>query len=186
LRDGFTVPPWLRFPRPPYNPGRPDLPGPVGNPGISSVDVPCFSKVLGAGTHPPCFRGLPTASSHILALVYPGSVSESHAEHETAKCPESLCRGFSGTGEVLSTSSEGITPPSLLRTHAPLPSPSSLLRLVASFKKSLQVVSSSCCEWDLPDVIYANLSCHAWSHTPAVTQGALPCFFPCVIGLPDY
>ena len=29
LRGGFTVPPWLRFPRPPYNPGRPDFPGPV-------------------------------------------------------------------------------------------------------------------------------------------------------------
>src|SRR5712691_3910725 len=24
LRDGISFPPWLRFPRPPYNPGRPD------------------------------------------------------------------------------------------------------------------------------------------------------------------
>ena len=29
LQDGFTFPPWLRFPKPPYNPGRPDFPGPV-------------------------------------------------------------------------------------------------------------------------------------------------------------
>jgi hypothetical protein len=29
LQDGFTVPPWLRFPWPPYNPGQPDFPGPV-------------------------------------------------------------------------------------------------------------------------------------------------------------
>jgi hypothetical protein len=29
LRGGFTIPPWPRFPRPPYNAGRPDFPGPV-------------------------------------------------------------------------------------------------------------------------------------------------------------
>ena len=29
LRGGFTIPPWPRFPRPPYNAGLPDFPGPV-------------------------------------------------------------------------------------------------------------------------------------------------------------
>src|SRR5450759_2012421 len=29
LQVGFTVPPWLTFPGAPYNPGRPDFPGPV-------------------------------------------------------------------------------------------------------------------------------------------------------------
>ena len=29
LQDGFSFPPWRRFPWPPYNAGRRDFPGPV-------------------------------------------------------------------------------------------------------------------------------------------------------------
>jgi hypothetical protein len=39
LRDGFTVPPWLSFPRPPYNPGR-GFPRSSLKPWLSSVGLP--------------------------------------------------------------------------------------------------------------------------------------------------
>ena len=51
-------------------------------------------------------------------------------------------------------SSKGVTPSSLLiRTHAPIPLDSPLLRCLASFEESLQVITRPCCPWDLPDVI---------------------------------
>ena len=53
-----------------------------------------------------------------------------------------------------------------------------------SLEESSQVVTSPCCPPDLPDVISENLSLDAGSHTPAVPQRALTCFFRCVIGLP--
>jgi hypothetical protein len=56
---------------------------------------------------------------------------------------------------------------------------------LASSKKSLQVTTSPCCQWDLPDVISANLSPDAWSPCTAVPRSALACFFLRVIGLPQ-
>src|ERR1035437_9666468 len=56
---------------------------------------------------------------------------------------------------------------------------------LASSKKSLQVATSPCCQWDLPDVISANLSPDAWSPCTAVLRSALACFFLRVIGLPQ-
>src|ERR1039458_7733830 len=44
---------------------------------------------------------------------------------------------------------------------------------LASSKKSLQVATSPCCQWDLPDVISANLSPDAWSPCTAVPRSAL-------------
>ena len=88
-------------------------------------------------------------------------------------------------GDVISVSSEGVTPLSwLLRAHVPLPLGSLLLRRLASFEESLQVVLSPCCPRELPDVISENLSLDAGSRTPAVPPSALTCFFPGVIGLP--
>ena len=82
-------------------------------------------------------------------------------------------------------SSEGVTPPSsLLRAHVPLPLGSLLLRHLASFEGSWQVVLSPCCPRELPDVISENLSLDAGSRTPAVPPYALTCFFPGVVGLP--
>jgi hypothetical protein len=93
--------------------------------------------------------------------------------------------GVTSVGETLAVSWESITPPSLLvRTHAPIPTRSSLLRFMAYCEKSLQVATSPCCQWDFPDVISANPSLDARSPTPAVPQDALACFFSCVIGLP--
>jgi hypothetical protein len=71
--------------------------------------------------------------------------------------------------DVSSISSEGVTPPSsLLRAHVPLPLDSLLLRHLASFEESLQVVRSPCCPRELPDVISESLSLDAGSHAPAV------------------
>jgi hypothetical protein len=58
--------------------------------------------------------------------------------------------------------------PVLLRAHVPLPLGSLLLRHLASFEESWQVVRSPCCPRELPDVISESLSLDAGSHAPAV------------------
>src|SRR5450631_581627 len=78
-------------------------------------------------------------------------------------------------GDVSVISSEGVTPPSsLLRAHVPLPLGSLLLRHLASFEESWQVVRSPCCPRELPDVISENLSLDAGSHTPVVHRVLSP------------
>ena len=78
-------------------------------------------------------------------------------------------------GDVSAISSEGVTPPSsLLRAHVPLPLGSLLLRHLASFEESWQVVRSPCCPRELPDVISENLSLDAGSRTPAVHRVLSP------------
>src|SRR6516225_4685597 len=65
--------------------------------------------------------------------------------------------GVTSVGEACAVSWEGVTPPSsLILAHAPLPLGSLLLRLLASFGESLQVVTSPCCPRQLPDVIPEN------------------------------
>ena len=62
--------------------------------------------------------------------------------------------GVTAHGETWSASSEDITPRSqLIRTHAPNPVGSPLLRLFTSFRESLQVATSPCCQRVLPDSI---------------------------------
>jgi hypothetical protein len=88
--------------------------------------------------------------------------------------------------ETWTASSEDITPrSSLVRTHAPIPRGSPVLRFVASCRESLQVATSPCCHQNLPDVIPVNLSSNAWSHAPAVPQNACACSLFRVIGLPQ-
>ena len=54
-------------------------------------------------------------------------------------------------GETWYVSWESVTPPSLLLlAHSPLPLGSLLLRRLASFGESLQVVTRPCCPWQLP------------------------------------
>src|ERR1035441_4221784 len=60
-------------------------------------------------------------------------------------------------------------------------SPSAL----AWFEESLPVATSPGYQRHLPDVISANPSSDVWSHATAVPSGALACFFPDVIGLPQ-
>src|SRR5580765_3712181 len=86
------------------------------------------------------------------------------AGRHTAKKPPSVLSPFAQRrcylrwGDVSAISSEGVTPPSsLLRAHVPLPLGSLLLRHLASFEESWQVVRSPCCPRELPDVISENL-----------------------------
>jgi len=70
--------------------------------------------------------------------------------------------------------SAGITPPfSLVRAHAPdlHPPPALVLPLC---QESLQVAAHPCCMEALPDVISANLSQRAWTHTPPALMVLLP------------
>src|SRR5262252_1504491 len=98
--------------------------------------------------------------------------------------PFAQLRCYLRWGDVISISSEGVTPQSsLVWAPVPLPVGSLLLRHLASFEESLQVVPSPCCPRELPDVISENLSLDAGSRTPAVPRRALTCFFRCVIGL---
>ena len=83
--------------------------------------------------------------------------------------------GVTSVGEMCTISSEGVTPPSsLLRAHVPLPLGSLLLRHLASFEESWQVVRSPCCPRELPDVISENLSLDAGSPAPAVHRVLSP------------
>ena len=83
--------------------------------------------------------------------------------------------GVTSVGETWSVSWESITSPSLLvLAHSPLPLGSLLLRLLASFGESLQVVTSPCCPRQLPDVISNSLFLDAGSPTPAVHRVLSP------------
>src|SRR5499433_1950915 len=83
--------------------------------------------------------------------------------------------GVTSVGKTWSVFWESVTPPSsLVRAHAPLPLGSLLLRLLASFGESLQVVTSPCCPRQLPDVISNSLFLDAGSPTPAVHRVLAP------------
>ena len=83
--------------------------------------------------------------------------------------------GVTSAGETWSVSWEGVTPPSsLLRAHVPLPLGSLLLRRLASFEESLQVVPSPCRPRQLPDVISESPFLDAGSRTPAVHRVLAP------------
>ena len=83
--------------------------------------------------------------------------------------------GVTFVGEMCTISWESITSPSsLVRAHAPLPLSSLLLRFLASFGESLQVVTSPCCPRQLPDVSSENLFLDAGPHTPAVLRVLAP------------
>jgi len=135
----------------------------------------------------PGFHGLPTASSPRMRRFNAGSASGHRAANETTKCPESL-RPIS----VPPSSGSRISSPQralplrhryygLMRQSPWFSSPSAL----ASFEESLPVATSPGYPRDLPDAISANLSSLAWSLATAVPPGALACFFPDVIGLPQ-
>src|ERR1019366_4704362 len=102
--------------------------------------------------------GLRTASSLALTAVWYARLYQAEPAPVvgTTKCPESLCpmSALPSSGSRVPGSSEDITPRSwLLRTHSPIPCGSPFLRLLASCKESLQVVTSPCCHRDSPDVI---------------------------------
>lgn len=89
--------------------------------------------------------------------------------------------GVTSIRETCTASSEDVTPrSSLLQTHASIPCGSPLLRLLASFEKSLQVATSPCCYRDSPDVISANPSPRCPSPYPGGLLNAFAWFFPSI------
>ncbi len=76
--------------------------------------------------------------------------------------------GVTPHAAVLATASAGTTPPSsLILAHAP--DQNAPVGFGCPYSdRSLQLVVTHCCELALPDVISANLSLVAWTHTPAV------------------
>ena len=77
--------------------------------------------------------------------------------------------GVTSIRETCTVSSEDITPrSSLLQTHASIPCGSPLLRLLASFEKSLQVATSPCCYRDSP-----TLFCESFLRCPSPYPGGL-------------
>jgi len=90
--------------------------------------------------------------------------------------------GVTFIGEMCATSWEGITPPSsLVLAHSPLPLGSLLLRLSASFRESLQVVTSPCCPRQLPDVIPDSVGIEI-ERAPLEVRGFRSCSFDCRTG----
>ena len=82
--------------------------------------------------------------------------------------------GITFIRETCTASSEDITPrSSLLRTHAPIPCGSPLLRFVASFEESAGCYQALL-HRDLPDVIPESLSRDAWASATTVCRLLLP------------
>jgi len=109
----------------------------------------------------------PDRSWHCAGFIKPAAIQP--RTPPSVLSPFAQLRCYLRWGDVSAISSEGVTPPSsLLRAHVPLPLGSLLLRHLASFEESWQVVRSPCCPRELPDVISENLSLDAGSRTPAV------------------
>src|SRR5712692_1673092 len=112
----------------------------------------------------PVVRGLPIASFHCSVGFTPALCLAATLLDGTAKCPESLCPMlvFPTSGRRIHCLLRGhyssvVAPTDSFANPAWLFFPSAL----ASFKKSSQVATSTCCHRDLPDVISANLSSDA-------------------------
>ena len=121
---------------------------------------------------------MPSASPPELSWRYAGFIKPAAIRPRrppSVLSPFAQLRCYLRWGDVSAISSEGVTPPSsLLRAHVPLPLGSLLLRHLASFEESLQVVRSPCCPRELPDVISENLSLDAGSPTPAAYRVLSP------------
>ena len=121
---------------------------------------------------------MPSASPPKLSWRYAGFIKPTAIRPRrppSVLSPFAQLRCYLRWGDVSAISSEGVTPPSsLLRAHVPLPLGSLLLRHLASFEESWQVVPSPCCPRELPDVISENLSLDAGSRTPAVHRVLSP------------
>jgi hypothetical protein len=106
-------------------------------------------------------------------------------EPPSAQSPFAQWRDFPHWRDVYIVSCENITPrSSLLRTHSPIPSGSSVLRPKPRARSLRRLLPAPAAIQDLPDVISANLSSDAWSPATAVPRSAYTCFFLRVIGLP--
>src|SRR5467141_3534696 len=123
--------PWLRFPKPPYDPGQPVFPGPVQTLAILRWPSRC-QRNLSAGTH----TSLPSP-------VYHRTRPLNEQRHSLAQWPAAVCPvdrqvpraplpggDVTSAGAMSRTASKGITLSSLLlRAHAPARLPSAYFGL---------------------------------------------------------
>jgi hypothetical protein len=97
---------------------------------------------------------LPSASPPELSWRYAGFIKPAAirpSKPPSVLSPFAQLRCYLRWGDVSAISSEGVTPPSsLLRAHVPLPLGSLLLRHLASFEESWQVVRSPCSPGSFP------------------------------------
>src|SRR5580692_11896774 len=97
MRDGISFPPWPRFRRPPYDPGRPDFPRSGWKPWLSSVSLPGGGEVQALVRIRPVFRGLPTASRPGQSRRYAGFIKPATALTRTppsVQSPFAPCRCY--------------------------------------------------------------------------------------------
>jgi hypothetical protein len=183
LRGGFTIPPGLRFPRPPYNAGRPDFPWSGLKPWHFIHEPSPSSRGSSAGAHTPrrrlvCSWLRPWPWLRLICSVLSSRTRACRRNHQVPRVPLPDV-GVTSIRETCPASSEDITPrSSLLQTHSSIPCGSPRLRPLASFVESLQVAASPCCYRDSPDVISANPSPDAWSRTPAGPTECIYLFLP--------
>jgi hypothetical protein len=118
--------PWLRFPKPPCDPGRSDFPSPVQTLAFLRRSSRC-RRDLSAGTHtslpaPVCQRPRPRSEQRHSLAQWPAACRPMDRQVPRAPLPG---RSITPTGAVSCTASKGVTlSSSLLRAHAPAPLPS--------------------------------------------------------------
>lgn len=164
--SGFLVPPCLRFPEPPYDPGRSVFPNPVRGRSeiILSPDRPSFVqrqlKLWSAYTRES--RSLSRRMATNLGSGFiPGVTRTLLNEQVALRYPQAL------------RERSAASPSSLLRPDVPVPMP--LINYAFWLvDESSQFGPPTAGHRDLPDVISANLSLDAWTSTPAALVVRIP------------
>ncbi len=144
LRDGFTIPPWPRFPRPPDNPGRPVFPGPVRNLGLSSVGLSSLAELKCWFTYAPTSMVCPQPRSTSCVGLLPARCPATALPMEppSVQSPFAQCRRYrhwGGTYRLLGGRYSPVFAPTDSCANPDWLSPTSAS---ASYEKSLQVATS--------------------------------------------
>src|SRR5882672_8282991 len=123
--------PWLRFPKPPYDPGQPVFPGPVQALAFLRRSSRC-QRALSAGTHaslpsPVYHRTRPLNEQRHSLAQWPAAVCPMDRQVPRAPLPDGI---ITSAGAMSCTASKGVTLSSLLlRAHAPARLPSAYFSL---------------------------------------------------------
>ena len=175
MRGGISFPPWPRFRRPPYNPGRPDFPWSGLKPWLSSVSLPIVGEVQALVRIRPVFRGLPTASRPGQHRRDAGFIKPATALTRTppsVQSPFAPCRCYRHR-------ERRVPPPqrTLLLRHRYYKLMRQARLALLSFdstsrlRSPCRLLPANCCQRALPDVSSENLSYDAWA--PITTVGRL-------------
>ena len=120
LGGGFTVPPWPRFPRPPYDPGRSDFPSPVLTLAFLQGPSRMTARFKRWSAYAPAVSGFPQDSSQLRGhSILPAQSPDAPWDRQVPRAPLPF-RGATSPGVASSATSKGVTPSSsLVRAHAP-------------------------------------------------------------------